>query len=73
MHLMIFFFQSIKTRAIPSEDGKYFTLNGSKIWISNGGIANVLTVFAQVCNIKVCFSLVKCILMEEMYHTLDIE
>ncbi|XP_017469665.1 PREDICTED: very long-chain specific acyl-CoA dehydrogenase, mitochondrial, partial [Rhagoletis zephyria] len=38
---------SIKTRAIKSEDGKYFILNGSKIWISNGGIADVMTVFAQ--------------------------
>ncbi|XP_035210229.1 very long-chain specific acyl-CoA dehydrogenase, mitochondrial-like, partial [Stegodyphus dumicola] len=39
---------SIKTRAVPSADGKYFTLNGSKIWISNGGIAEIFTVFAKV-------------------------
>ncbi|XP_054742051.1 very long-chain specific acyl-CoA dehydrogenase, mitochondrial [Anastrepha obliqua] len=38
---------SIKTRAVKSEDGKHFILNGSKIWISNGGIAEVMTVFAQ--------------------------
>jgi len=38
---------SIKTRAVPSPDGKYYTLNGSKIWISNGGFAEVMTVFAQ--------------------------
>ncbi|KAL0585911.1 hypothetical protein ABG067_004445 [Albugo candida] len=38
---------SIKTRATLSEDGKYYILNGSKIWISNGGWADVMTVFAQ--------------------------
>ncbi|NWQ78586.1 ACAD9 dehydrogenase, partial [Columbina picui] len=38
---------SIKTRATLSDDGKYFVLNGSKIWISNGGIADVFTVFAR--------------------------
>lgn len=38
---------SIKTRAVLSPDGKHFILNGSKIWISNGGIANILTVFAK--------------------------
>ncbi|XP_067622266.1 very long-chain specific acyl-CoA dehydrogenase, mitochondrial isoform X2 [Eurosta solidaginis] len=38
---------SIKTRAVKSDDGNYFILNGSKIWISNGGIAEVMTVFAQ--------------------------
>lgn len=38
---------SIRSRAVPSEDGKYYVLNGSKIWISNGGIADVFTVFAQ--------------------------
>ncbi|CAH0592082.1 unnamed protein product [Chrysodeixis includens] len=38
---------SIKTRAVLSPDGKHFILNGSKIWISNGGIAEIMTVFAQ--------------------------
>lgn len=38
---------SIKSRAVPSEDGKHWILNGSKIWISNGGIADYFTVFAQ--------------------------
>merc|ERR1719414_2087034 len=38
---------SIKTRAVPSPDGKTWKLNGSKIWISNGGIAEVFTVFAK--------------------------
>jgi len=38
---------SIKTRAVPSKDGKNWILNGSKIWISNGGIAEIFTVFAK--------------------------
>lgn len=38
---------SIRTRAVPSEDGKHFVLNGGKIWITNGGFADVFTVFAQ--------------------------
>lgn len=39
---------SIRSRAIKSADGSHYILNGSKIWISNGGIANIMTVFAQV-------------------------
>ncbi|XP_020631609.1 acyl-CoA dehydrogenase family member 9, mitochondrial-like [Orbicella faveolata] len=38
---------SIQTRATLSDDGKHFLLNGSKIWISNGGWADVMTVFAR--------------------------
>jgi len=38
---------SIRTRAVLSPDGKHYILNGSKIWISNGGIAEIMTVFAQ--------------------------
>lgn len=38
---------SIQTRATLSEDGKTFYLNGGKIWISNGGIADIFTVFAK--------------------------
>ncbi|CAH3170212.1 unnamed protein product [Porites lobata] len=38
---------SIQSRATLSTDGKHFLLNGSKIWISNGGLADVLTVFAR--------------------------
>lgn len=39
---------SIRSRAIKSADGSHYVLNGSKIWISNGGIADIMTVFAQV-------------------------
>ncbi|KAG9510966.1 Very long-chain specific acyl-CoA dehydrogenase, mitochondrial, partial [Fragariocoptes setiger] len=38
---------SIRTKAEMSPDGKHWLLNGSKIWISNGGIADVFTVFAK--------------------------
>ncbi|XP_076453737.1 very long-chain specific acyl-CoA dehydrogenase, mitochondrial-like [Babylonia areolata] len=38
---------SIRTRAVLSEDGSHYVMNGSKIWISNGGFAEVFTVFAQ--------------------------
>ncbi|NXO88084.1 ACAD9 dehydrogenase, partial [Sitta europaea] len=38
---------SIQTRATLSEDGKHFLLNGSKVWISNGGLASIFTVFAR--------------------------
>ncbi|XP_029472183.1 very long-chain specific acyl-CoA dehydrogenase, mitochondrial-like isoform X3 [Rhinatrema bivittatum] len=38
---------SIKTTAEKSADGKYFIMNGSKLWISNGGIAEIFTVFAK--------------------------
>lgn len=38
---------SIKSRAVLSPDGKHWVLNGSKIWISNGGLAEIFTVFAQ--------------------------
>lgn len=39
--------QSIRSRAELSADGKHYVLNGTKIWISNGGIAEIFTVFAQ--------------------------
>ncbi|XP_073430375.1 complex I assembly factor ACAD9, mitochondrial isoform X1 [Dendrobates tinctorius] len=38
---------SIKSRATLSDDGKHYILNGSKIWISNGGLADIFTVFAR--------------------------
>src|SRR5580698_1104868 len=37
-----------KTSAILSADGKYYILNGQKCWITNGGFADVYTVFAKV-------------------------
>ncbi|MGN6193307.1 MAG: acyl-CoA dehydrogenase family protein [Ginsengibacter sp.] len=37
-----------KTTATLSADGKYYLLNGQKVWITNGGFADVYTVFAKV-------------------------
>lgn len=37
-----------KTKAILSEDGKHYILNGQKMWITNGGFAHVFTVFAKI-------------------------
>lgn len=37
-----------KTRATLSPDGKYYTLDGTKMWVTNGGIADVYVVFAKV-------------------------
>jgi alkylation response protein AidB-like acyl-CoA dehydrogenase len=37
-----------RTRADLSEDGKHYILNGQKMWITNGGYADLFTVFAKV-------------------------
>jgi alkylation response protein AidB-like acyl-CoA dehydrogenase len=37
-----------RTRAALSPDGKYYILNGEKMWITNGGFADLFTVFAKV-------------------------
>ncbi len=39
---------SAKTTARLSDDGKFYLLNGQKCWITNGGFADVYTVFAKV-------------------------
>ncbi|MDP4212558.1 MAG: acyl-CoA dehydrogenase family protein [Bacteroidota bacterium] len=39
---------SAKTTATLSRDGKFYLLNGQKCWITNGGFADVYTVFAKV-------------------------
>lgn len=39
-----------KTKAVISEDGKHYVLNGQKMWITNGGFAHVFTVFAKIDN-----------------------
>ena len=36
------------TKATLSEDGKHYILNGAKMWITNGGFADVQTVFAKI-------------------------
>jgi alkylation response protein AidB-like acyl-CoA dehydrogenase len=39
---------SARTRADLSKDGKHYILNGQKMWITNGGVADLFTVFAKV-------------------------
>ncbi|MEO6802018.1 MAG: acyl-CoA dehydrogenase family protein, partial [Granulicella sp.] len=40
-----------RTRAVLSDDGQSYTLNGEKMWISNAGFADLFTVFAK-CAVK---------------------
>jgi alkylation response protein AidB-like acyl-CoA dehydrogenase len=37
-----------RTRAVLSPDGKNYILNGQKMWITNGGFADVYVVFAKI-------------------------
>ena len=39
---------NLKTRADLSADGRHYILNGQKMWITNGGGADLYTVFAKV-------------------------
>jgi alkylation response protein AidB-like acyl-CoA dehydrogenase len=41
------------TNAVLSEDGKHYILNGQKMWITNAGFSDVLTVFAKIDNDRV--------------------
>lgn len=36
--------RTLKTSATPTEDGKYYLINGEKLWCSNGNIADILIV-----------------------------
>ena len=37
-----------KTKAVLSEDGQHYILNGQKMWITNAGYADLFTVFAKI-------------------------
>ncbi len=37
-----------KTKAVLSEDGKHYIINGQKMWISNAGFADLFIVFAKI-------------------------
>ncbi|KAF8760228.1 acyl-CoA oxidase [Rhizoctonia solani] len=39
---------ALQTRAVPSDDGSYYTLTGSKMWITNAAEAEIFLVFATV-------------------------
>jgi butyryl-CoA dehydrogenase len=39
---------SARAKAVLSPDGKHYILNGEKMWITNGGFADVFIVFAKI-------------------------
>ena len=39
---------AIRTKATLSPDGNHYLLNGQKMWITNGGFADIFTIFAKV-------------------------
>lgn len=39
---------SAKSRAVLDADGKHYIINGQKMWITNGGFADVFIVFAKI-------------------------
>lgn len=41
-----------KTKAVLDEDGEHYVLNGTKMWITNAGFADLFTVFCQVDGTK---------------------
>lgn len=41
-----------KTKAVLSPDGKHYLITGQKMWISNGGFADMFIVFAKIDNDK---------------------
>ena len=41
-----------KTKAVLSADGKHYVINGQKMWITNGGFADIYIVFAKIDNDK---------------------
>ena len=41
-----------KTTAVLSPDGSHYVLNGRKMWITNGGFADLFTIFAKVDGTK---------------------
>jgi len=41
-----------KTKAVLSGDGKHYVINGQKMWITNGGFADIYIVFAKIDNDK---------------------
>lgn len=47
-----------KTKAVLSPDGKHYILNGQKMWITNGGFADILTVFAKIDDDKILSSFI---------------
>ncbi|MCS6776596.1 MAG: acyl-CoA dehydrogenase family protein, partial [Chthonomonadaceae bacterium] len=40
--------RACQTRATLTEDGRHYRLNGTKMWTTNGGFADLFTVFARI-------------------------
>ncbi|KRX42760.1 Very long-chain specific acyl-CoA dehydrogenase, mitochondrial, partial [Trichinella murrelli] len=62
----------IGSYAAKSSDGKHYVLNGNKIWISNGGFADVFTVFAKVDDeFAICISHLHhcCVIVAKLLQT----
>jgi alkylation response protein AidB-like acyl-CoA dehydrogenase len=59
--------QNSRTRAVLSSGGKHWILNGQKMWISNGGFADVFIIFAKVDGEK--FS---CFIVERSFPGLSV-
>ncbi|MFC1733825.1 acyl-CoA dehydrogenase family protein, partial [candidate division KSB1 bacterium] len=57
-----------KSKAVLSDDGQHYILNGQKMWITNGGFADVLTVFAKIDNDRVLSAFI----VEKDYEGLSI-
>src|SRR5277367_1586854 len=43
---------NIRCRAVLSDDGQHYILNGEKMWITNAGFADLYTVFAKIADPK---------------------
>ncbi len=41
-----------KTKAVLTDDGKHYMITGQKMWITNGGFADVFIVFAKIADDK---------------------
>jgi alkylation response protein AidB-like acyl-CoA dehydrogenase len=41
-----------RTTAVLTDDGRHYLLNGRKMWITNGGFADLFTIFAKVDGAK---------------------
>lgn len=41
-----------KTKAVLTDDGKYYSITGNKMWITNAGFAELFIVFARIENDK---------------------
>lgn len=49
---------SMKMKANKSKDGKYYILNGSKMWITNGEDADIIIVYAKIINSQIITSFI---------------